>query len=131
MKKLWSRFWKSSGQTRKQRKYNHNAPLHVKHRQMSASLSKELRKEHVVRSVPLRKGDTVKMISGSFKGQSGKVIKISLAKKAAYIEGAEVSRVDGSKALYPVHPSNVRITKLDLTDKKRAEKIKKMKEANK
>jgi len=131
MKKLWSRFWKSSSQTRKQRKYKHNAPLHIKHKMMSAGVSRELRKEHSIRSIPIKKGDTVKLISGQFKGKNGKVTKVSLAKQSVFIEGADVSRADGSKALYPVHPSNLTITKLNLADKKRVEKIERMKTQNK
>lgn len=131
MEKQWSKSWKASTQIRKQRKYVHNAPLHIKHRLMSSSLSKELRTEYKTRSIPVRKGDTVKVISGSGKGKSGKVTKVSLAKMAVYIEGVDVLRADATKSLYPVHPSNIQITKLDLSDKKRVEKIKKLKEARK
>jgi large subunit ribosomal protein L24 len=123
MKKLWSKFWKSSTQKRKQRKYVHNAPMHVKHKLIGASLSKELKKEHGIRSIPVRKGDTVKIETGNFKGKSGKVTKVSLAKVAIYVENVDVNRADGTKALYPLHPSNVTITKLDLSDKKRVQKI--------
>lgn len=130
MEKKWSKFWKSSIQSRKQRKYAHNAPLHIKHKFMSSGLSKDLRNEYKIRSIPVRKGDTVTLISGSHKGKSGKVTKVSLARTAVFIEGVEVSRADGTKALYPVHPSNIKITKLDLSDKKRTEKIEKTKKIN-
>ena len=123
MKKLWSKFWKSSTQKRKQRKYVHNAPMHVKHKLVGASLSKELRKEHGIRSIPVRKGDTVKIETGNYKSKSGKVTRVSLAKVAVYIDNIDVTRADGTKALYPIHPSNVTITKLDLTDKRRVQKI--------
>ena len=67
--KKFSKFWKSSTQARKQRKYVHNAPLHIKHKMLASSLSKELRKEHGVRSVPVRKDDFVTIKSGQFKGK--------------------------------------------------------------
>ena len=70
--KLWSKVWKSSSQPRKQRKYLHNSPLHVKHKLMAAPLSKDLKKEHGVRSVPVRSGDTVTIRAGQFKGKTGK-----------------------------------------------------------
>ena len=130
MKKLWSKSWSSSTQPRKQRKYLFNAPLHIKHRLGSSPLSKELRAEHNVRSVPVRKGDTVKVTTGQFKGKSGKVTKVSLARTRVHVEGAVIKRADGTDAFYPIHPSNLVITKLDLSDNKRAEKLKKMKEAN-
>lgn len=131
MDKRWSKAWKASAQARKQRKYLHNAPMHVRHKLVSAGLSKELRKDYGIRSLPVRKGDTVKVISGGYKGKSGKVTKVSLAKVVLYIEGVDQTRADGTKALYPVHPSNVQITKLDTSDKKRVSKIEKVKEANK
>ena len=46
MKKDFSKSWKSSRQPRKQRKYVFNAPLHIRHKLVSANLSKELRKKY-------------------------------------------------------------------------------------
>lgn len=40
---------------------------------MSAPLSKELRKKHSVRSMPIRKDDEVLIAKGTFKGTKGKV----------------------------------------------------------
>jgi large subunit ribosomal protein L24 len=125
--KSWSKVWKSSTDASKQRKYAENAPLHVKHKLMAASLSKELRKEYGVRSVPVKTGDTVKISTGQFKGKTGKITKVCLPRTFIHVEGATVKRADGTDAFYPVHPSNVEITKLDLSDKKRAEKIEKSK----
>jgi large subunit ribosomal protein L26e len=42
---------------RKSRKAHFSAPSHLRHRIMSASLSKDLRKKHGVRSLPIRKDD--------------------------------------------------------------------------
>ena len=84
MKKLWSKEWKASSQKRKQRKYIFKSPLHIKHRLIAASLSKELRKEHNTRSVPIRKGDTVRVMAGQFKDLSGKVSRVSLSKLKVY-----------------------------------------------
>ena len=123
MEKKWSKFWKSSVQTRKQRKYKFNAPLHVKHKMVSSALSKELRKEYGIRSVPVRKGDFVKVITGQFRGKSGKVTKVSVSLMYVHVEGATISRADGTESFYPIHPSNVMITKLELTDKTRVSKI--------
>lgn len=127
MKKLWSKFWKSSSQRRKQRKYVHNAPLHIKHKFMAVNLSKDLKQKYSFRSLPVRKSDTVKILTGDNRGKQGKVMKVSLVKMAVFVESAEVKRADGSKVLYPIHPSNLQIVKLDLSDKKRVEKIEKLK----
>ncbi|MBC7119559.1 MAG: 50S ribosomal protein L24, partial [Methanobacteriaceae archaeon] len=62
-----------SKQPRKQRKFLHNAPLHIRHKIMSANLSKELREEYNRRSLPVRKGDKVEIMRGDFKGHQGKI----------------------------------------------------------
>lgn len=132
MKKVWSKLWNQSTQARKQRKYFRKAPLHIRHKFMTSPLSKELRKEHGIRSIPVRTGDSVKVKTGQFKGTTGKVSKVSLSKVKIYVEGAKISRADGSESFYPIHPSNVEITKLDLSDEKRAAKLEaRKKEANK
>ena len=50
---------------RKARKAHFSAPSHIRHRIMSASLSKDLRKKHGVRSLPVRKDDEVVVVRGS------------------------------------------------------------------
>ena len=127
MIKKWSKSWNSASQPRKQRKYLYNAPLHIKHKLCNVALSKDLKKEHNARSIPVRKGDTVKIMTGSFKEKTGKVSKVSLIRTKVFVEGAAVKRRDGTESLYPIHPSNVMITKLDLSDKKRAESLSRFK----
>merc|ERR1712165_456906 len=52
---------------RKSRKAHFNAPSHLRRKIMSASLSKELRGQYNVRSMPLVKDDEVKIVRGHFK----------------------------------------------------------------
>lgn len=56
-----------SKQPRKQRKARYNAPLHIRHKFMSAALSDELRDKYGKRSFPLRKGDTVRVVRETIK----------------------------------------------------------------
>lgn len=42
---------------RKARRAHFSAPSHIKYRLMSATLSKDLRKKHGIRSLPVRKDD--------------------------------------------------------------------------
>jgi large subunit ribosomal protein L26e len=42
---------------RKARRAHFAAPSHIRHRIMSASLSKDLHKKHGIRSLPIRKDD--------------------------------------------------------------------------
>lgn len=123
MKNEWSSSWKASTQPRKQRKYRHNAPLHTKQKFVSVHLSKDLRKKHGKRNIMVRKGDTIKIMRGQFTGKTGKVIKVDLKKSRLHIEGIENIKKDGTKKPYPMQPSNLMITELNLEDKLRQEKL--------
>ena len=123
--KKFSKSWKSSIQTRKQRKYVYNAPNHIRHKLMSVTLAQDLRDAQGVRNVPVRVGDTVEVMTGQFKTQSGKVAKVNLAKLKVYVEGVTQNKRDGTAVMYPIHPSNLKITKLDLGDELRKTKIEK------
>jgi len=122
MKKAFSTEWKSSSQTRKQRKYVYNAPLHTRQKFVHVHLSKELRVKHGARAMQLKVGDRIKVLRGTQKGKTGKVARVDLKQVRVYIEGIETIKKDGSKAQYPVSPSNLMITELSLEDKKRKQK---------
>lgn len=119
MKKYFSKHWKASKKPRKQVKYRANAPLHIKHKLMSANLDKELRKKYGKRSFPLRKGDSVKILRGEFKKKTGKVGLVDLKKLRIAIEGLQRTKKDGSKINVWFDPSNLQIKELNLDDKKR------------
>ncbi|RLE47350.1 50S ribosomal protein L24 [Candidatus Woesearchaeota archaeon] len=123
--KKWNRSWKRSVQPRKQRAFVRNAPVNVRGNLMGAHLSKELREKFKFRSVRIRKGDKVRVMLGQFKNKIGKVERVDTKRKKVYITGVEQSKLDGSKALYPVHHSNVMIVELDLSDKRRFGEVKK------
>nr|AJS11704.1 50S ribosomal protein L24P [uncultured archaeon] len=129
MEKKFSKHWKSSKQPRKQRKYTANAPLHIKRKLLSVNLSKELRKEHKIRNIPVRKGDTVRITRGKFKKKRGKVTEVRVKTSDVIIEGIQIKKQDGSKVNVKLKPSNLQITELNLEDKKRL-KNKKNKEKN-
>ena len=119
MKTKFSSSWKKSKQPRKQRKYRYNAPLHVKQKFVSTHLSKDLRKKYKKRNVNLRKGDSVKVMRGQFKNKSGKVDEVDVKKTSVYVDGIETVKRDGTKSRYPIHPSNLIITEVNLEDKMR------------
>jgi large subunit ribosomal protein L24 len=119
MKSIFSITWKRSKQPRKQRKYRYNAPLHTKRNFLSIHLSKELRTKYKKRSIPVRKGDTIKVLRGQFRKKTGKISKVDYNSIKVYIEGIEVIKKDGNKVQYPISPSNLMITTLKLDDKKR------------
>ncbi|MBI4150586.1 50S ribosomal protein L24 [Candidatus Woesearchaeota archaeon] len=115
----WSAHWKGSVKPSKQRSYAREAPLHVKRQFLAAHLSKELRGKHKTRNITVRVGDKVTVLRGQFRKKSGKVERVDVRESRLYITGVEQSKRDGSKALYPIHPSNVIINELESTDKRR------------
>jgi len=119
MKRNFSTAWKSSRQPRKQRKYAAKAPLHIKHKLLSANLSKELRKKYSRRNIPLRKGDKVRIMKGKFRKKEGKIIEVNVKKSKVIIEGIQIKKQDGSKVNVKLHPSNLQIIELNTDDKKR------------
>jgi len=123
MKTSFAKTWISSIQTRKQRKYRYNAPLHIKSKFLNTHLESPLRKKYGVRALRVRKGDTVKVVSGQFKGKVAKVERVDSQYTKVYVAGIENHRKDGSKSLIPLQPSNLMITELDLSDKKRLAKF--------
>ena len=113
--------WKASRQPRKQRKYKYNAPFHIRHRFLSANLSKELRKKHGKRSLPVRKGDEVLVMRGSFKKKKAKIVSVDLRSSKVALENINRTKKDGSKVEVYFHPSKLQIISLNLDDKKRLE----------
>ena len=68
-----------SSSRRKCRKRHFTAPSSVRRKLMSAMLSKELRKKHNVRSLPIRRDDEVVVTRGHYKGQqSSRVLSVSV-----------------------------------------------------
>lgn len=119
METVFSNSWKKSTKAGKQRKYNYNAPYHVRGKLMASPLSREQRKKLGARNVRIRKGDKVKVLRGQFKGTEGKVENVDLGKYRIHVEKIETVKKDGTKTYYPLHPSNVMITEPNKEDKKR------------
>ncbi len=119
MAKKFSLTWKRSKQARKQRKYRRNAPLHIKNRFLSIHLSKELRGKYNKKNITARKGDKVRVLRGQFKGKTGTIDRVDTKKSKVYVTGLEMIKKDGSRALYPVNPSNLMASEFSLDDKMR------------
>jgi large subunit ribosomal protein L24 len=115
----------------KQRKMQYEAPAHVRHRLLAAHLSKDLRTSHQIKSLPVRSGDTVRIMRGDHRGVEGKITRVDLAKYRIYVEGLTREKVDGTPVFLPVHPSKVVITNLNLDDKWRKKILETKKERRK
>jgi len=94
------------------------APLHLRHKHLGAPLSAELRGKYGCRTLPVRKGDKVKIMRGDFAGHEGDVTEVDLKRYRVFVTGAAAAKADGTQVNKPIHPSNVMITKLK-SDKER------------
>ena len=102
---------------RKQRKRLYNAPAHLRHKLMAAPLSPELAASKKTKSLPVRKGDTVRVVRGDHIGFEGKVNRVDLKRYRIFLEGLTREKVDGTNIFVSVHPSKVIIKNLKLDDK--------------
>ncbi len=120
--KKFSSHWISSKKPKKQRKYIAQAPNHIKRKLISSNLSKALREIHKKRSLPLRKKDTIKVMRGSFKKRTGKVVEINAKNNKIFLEGIQKTKKDGTKISVSFDASNLQIIELNTEDKKRINK---------
>ncbi|MBC8251869.1 MAG: 50S ribosomal protein L24 [Candidatus Nitrosopelagicus sp.] len=92
-------------------------------KQLSGSLSKELRKKYGKRSARIIEGDTAKIVRGEFAGVDGKVTKISIPDRGVNIEGVKKEKLKGDKFDVYVHTTNIILTALSTSDKWRINKL--------
>jgi len=117
MKQKFTTAWKESKQPRKQRKYLHNLPLHLRQKLMSANLAKDLRTKYGIRSLEVRKGDEVVVMRGKFKKKTGKIVEVNVKNTRIAVENVQNTKKDGNKVHVWIHPSKVKLKTLNTDDK--------------
>jgi len=123
MKKKWISKWRRSVQPRKQRKFRANAPLHVARKFMRVRLAKDLKQKYGKRNFSVRNGDSVKIMSGEYKGKLLKVGRVDIKHRLVYPENLFLTKKDGNKIQIGIQPSNLMIMSLNLDDKRRKEAL--------
>lgn len=94
-----------------------------RNKQLHAMVSDELKQRYGISSARIRKGDTVKIMRGDFKGVQGKVIMIYPTQARIAIEGVVRKKVNGQEVPVKIHASKVMITAFDTSDKSRFEEV--------
>jgi len=112
-----------STQPRKERKTLYNLPAHARRARIASHLDEPLLLKYNKRSLTVRKGDTVRIMRGEFAGTTGKVLEIDTRSRKVTVDGVTVTKADSTQKPRPIDASNLVITKLDLTDPKRREKL--------
>lgn len=112
-----------STQPRKERRTLYNLPAHLNRARIASHLDGPLMDKYGTRATTLRKGDTVRVLRGEYAGTTGKVIDVNTRTRKVTVDGVTITKADSTQKPRPLDPSNLLITKLDLTDKLRREKL--------
>jgi large subunit ribosomal protein L24 len=112
-----------SKQPRKQRKARYTAPAHIRTKYLNAPLSDALKENYKIKTLRVVKGDTVKVTRGDFVGDEGLVDGVDTKNSKIIVHGVSSTKADGTEVPRPVDASNVQLTKLNLTDKRRETKL--------
>jgi large subunit ribosomal protein L24 len=118
---------KTTSQPSKQRKNIWSGSFLRLNRQLSASLSSSLQTRYGIKSLPVRKGDAVRIVRGDFTGIEGKVTEVDRTRSRLFVEGVTRDKVSGTSTKMSVHASKVEITNLSLDDRWRSRSVEKRK----
>ena len=97
---------------RTQRKLQLSAPSSIKRRLMSCHLSKTLRAQYKIRSLPIKRGDEVKILKGKAKGRNGKVTQVYRKRNVIYVDKVNREKQNGQTVFLPIRPCHCIIEKL-------------------
>lgn len=101
---------------RRQRKALYTADSFERRRRMAVPLSRELRSRFHLRSLPVRKGDTVRVLSGSFVGREERVARIDRRAYSITLDNVTLKAADEKLKPLAIRPSHLVITRLNLSD---------------
>jgi ribosomal protein uL24 len=101
---------------RQQRKAIYTASLSERRRRMAIPLSRELRRRFGRRQLSVRKGDTVRILSGSYVGREERVAKVDLRSYSVTLDNVTGKTADVKLKPLPIRPSHLVLTKLNLAD---------------
>ena len=101
---------------RRQRKALYTADTFERRRRMTVPLSRDLRGRFHARSMPVRKGDTVRVLSGSFIGREERVAKVDRRGYSVVLDNITVKTGEDKLKPLPIRTSHLVITRLNLSD---------------
>ncbi|MHA1805597.1 MAG: 50S ribosomal protein L24 [Promethearchaeota archaeon] len=101
----------ASKKPRKQRKALFNAKNHHRSKLMTTRLADFLRDTYGIKRVPVKVGDSVRVIKGEFKNFEGTVLEVLPKRQRVKIKECVFDKADGTQFNPPIHVSNLIITK--------------------
>ncbi|MDG6225712.1 MAG: 50S ribosomal protein L24 [Candidatus Thermoplasmatota archaeon] len=119
---------KVSSSPRKQHRSRAKAPFHRRGKEIKVHLDSSKYGNLPVSKLTVRKGDTVRILRGSRTGLEGKVSQVNIKSRKLSVEKALIRKSDNKEVPLWFDPSNLIITKIDLTDPVRKETFKMLSE---
>ena len=100
-----------SSKPRKQRKARAQAPMHMRRKMMHMHVAKSLRAKLGTnrRAMLVKKGDKIRVISGSMRKKEGKVMEVDYHNLSIFVEGIARKNAKGIEKLARLQPSNAEI----------------------
>jgi len=110
---------------RRQRKALYTASPTERRARMTVPLSRELRARFHRRSLPLRKGDTVRVLAGSFEGREERVARVDRRGYTVTLDNVTLKTADEKMKPLSLGVGHLVITRLNLSDpwRRRAMKV--------
>ena len=119
--------WNKTTKVRKQRKRLWNAPKHRLHKALTCRLDDRLIEKYkfAISRIPIRKGDKVRVVRGSFRDPAKEIDVAEVRPKdnTIVLNGITLSKADQKRVPRVFRPSALVITKLNLSDRYRRDRI--------
>jgi large subunit ribosomal protein L24 len=101
---------------RKQRLARFTAHTTLRRRLMSVPLSRDLRARYGRRQMPIRKGDTVRVLRGSYIGREERVAKVDRRSYSVTLDNITVKTGEAKLKPLPLRTNSLLLTRLNLAD---------------
>ncbi len=109
---------------RRQRRALYTASTFERRRRMTVPLSRELRSRFGRRALPLRKGDTVRVLAGSFVGREERVAKVNRRDYSVTLDNVTLKTAEEKLKPLALRTSHLVLTRLNLADPWRRRSLK-------
>lgn len=101
---------------RRQRKALYTEHTARRRRRMAVPLSRDLKKRFGRRAIPVRKGDTVRVLSGSFVGREERVAHVNRRNYSVTLDNVTLKTAEEKLKALPLRTSHLVLTRLNLSD---------------
>jgi ribosomal protein uL24 len=109
---------------RRQRRARYEAPTAERRRRMAVKLSRELRTRFHRRSVPARKGDTVRVLAGSFEGREERIARVDRRAYTVTLDNVTLKTAEEKLKPLAIRTAYLVLTRLNLSDPWRRRSLK-------